>query len=147
VKHRLLLAVATLTAVNVVHAQMMPAPQARPSQARPMIAPCTISRILADSARDEALSVLRSDMQLAQELRRDLGVGIDAFAPVEIIRQRSACVRAASAFGREIGPSARFVLLKLGPVYYARDPDQKIATGVVLDSAYNVVLRLGRAIP
>ena len=141
-KYRFLLAAAMCAALNVVRAQM-----SQTAQARPTIAPCTIARILVDSARDEALSVLRSDMQLAQELRRDLGVGVNAFAPVEVIRQRSACVRAASAFGREIGPDARFVLLRLGPVFYARDPDQKIATGVVLDSTFTVVLRLGRAIP
>jgi hypothetical protein len=32
-------------------------------------------------------------------------------------------------------------------MYYARDPDQKKATGVITDTTFKVLVRLGAAIP
>jgi len=37
----------------------------------------------------------------------------------------------------------KFVVLKIGPLYYAREPYQRRGTGILTDTAYKVVARLG----
>ena len=111
-------------------------------------APCSIIPVMVDSARDEVLSVLKSGGEVITELRHDLGVTrFEAFSPVQVIRDGSLCSRAAAGFRHEVSPGTRFVLLRLGPIYYARDPDQRRDTGVIMDSTFKVLVRLGAAIP
>ncbi|HTE46478.1 MAG TPA: hypothetical protein VK636_14590, partial [Gemmatimonadaceae bacterium] len=66
--------------------------------------------------------------------------------PVTIIRERFICAQIAGTFAHAVPPGVAFVVLKIGPLYYARDPDQRSGTGVFADSAFHVVMRLGAAI-
>jgi hypothetical protein len=111
-------------------------------------APCSILPIMVDSARDEVLSALRNGGEVMTELRQDLHVKrFEEFSPVQVVRDASLCQRAAAGFRHEVAPGTRFVVLRLGPIYYARDPDQSRDTGVILDSTFKVLVRLGAAIP
>ena len=119
--------------------------QARAANAQ---APCSLIPLMVDSARDEILSVLSSGGQVIQELRQDLKITkLEQFSPVMLVRDKAVCGRVGSGFGREIPPSTRYVVLKLGPIYYARDPDQSRGTGIITDSTFKVLVRLGAAIP
>jgi hypothetical protein len=101
-----------------------------------------------DSARDEVLTVLTSNSQVIREMRQDLKiVKLEDAKPFEIVRNPATCIRLAPTFGRTLEPGTRFVVLRLGPMYYARDPDQKRATGVITDTTFKVLVRLGAAIP
>ncbi len=53
------------------------------------------------------------------------------------------CTRMTPALGHAISPTTRFAVLKVGPLYYARDPDQQRGTGVLADSLFRVVMRFG----
>jgi hypothetical protein len=64
-----------------------------------------------------------------------------------VVRDGPLCSRAAAGFRHEVSPGTRFVVLRLGPIYYARDPDQRRDTGVIMDSTFKVLVRLGAAIP
>jgi len=111
-------------------------------------APCSIIPFMVDSARDEVLSVLSSKGQVIQELRQDLRITqMEQFTPVKVIREGPVCGRVASGFGHDVQPGSRFVVLKLGPIYYARDPDQSRGTGIITDSTFKVLVRLGAAVP
>jgi hypothetical protein len=122
--------------------------QARFVRAQSRTAPCAVSPILVDSARDEVLSVLTSASPVIREMRQDLGiVRLEEFSPVTVIRDGAVCSRAAGNFDRQLGPDASFVVLRLGRVFYARDPDQRRGTGIIMDSTFKVLVRLGPAIP
>ena len=111
-------------------------------------APCSVAPVLVDSARDEALTVLMSGGQVIQEVKRDLGITKpEQFKPFQLVRDAATCIRMAPTFGRTLEPGTRFVVLRIGPLYYARDPDQRRATGVLTDSTFKVVARLGVALP
>jgi hypothetical protein len=111
-------------------------------------APCSVARVLVDSAKDEVLNVLTSGGQVVQELRQDLRITkLENLRPFEIVRDPATCIRLAPNFGRTLEPGTRFVVLRVGPMYYARDPDQNKATGFIADTAYKVLVRLGAAIP
>lgn len=111
-------------------------------------APCSASRILADSARDEVLAVLSSDGELAKEIRQEQGIASPRdLSPITLIRDRAVCARLAGQFGHFVAPGIGFVVLRVGPLYYAREPDQRLGTGVLTDSAFHVVARLGTALP
>jgi hypothetical protein len=64
-----------------------------------------------------------------------------------VVRDGALCSRVASSFDHPLDPDASFVLLRLGRVYYARDPDQRRATGMIMDTTFKVLVRLGTAIP
>jgi len=49
--------------------------------------------------------------------------------------------------GGALAPLAAFLVLRAGPVLYARDPDQRRSKGVVFDSTYHIVLRLDAVNP
>ena len=118
---------------------------ARPVRAQ---APCSTTKALVDSARIEVGSVLGSESPLVAELRQEQGLPkTGAISPVAVVMDRSICARLATAFAREIPPGVSFAVLKVGPLYYARDPDQRRGTGIVTDSTFRVVLRLGVSIP
>jgi len=111
-------------------------------------APCLTLKTVVDSARDDALSVLTSDRPLVVELRREQHIaGPRELAPVHVVNDRYVCARMATTFERPIAPGVRFAVLKIGPLYYARDPDQRLGTGVIADSTFKVLMRLGAAIP
>lgn len=117
--------------------------------ARPLLAqaPCAVTPTLADSARDEVMSVLNSGSQLVQELREEQHLPkTGAIGPVTLVRDRFICGRLATLFDRDIPPGVSFVVLRIGPLYYAREPDQRRATGIIADSTFHVVLRLGASI-
>lgn len=111
-------------------------------------APCLTLKAVADSARDDALSVLMSDRPLVVELRQEQHVAdTKDLTPIRIVNDRFVCARMASAFDRSLAPGTRFAVLKIGPLYYARDPDQRRGTGVIADSTFGVLMRLGPAVP
>lgn len=111
-------------------------------------APCSVTPVLVDSARDEVITVLTSGGQVMQELRQELGIKkLDQLKPFEVVRDPATCIRLAPTLGRTLEPGTRFVVLRVGPLYYARDPDQRRATGVLTDTTFKVVARLGAALP
>ena len=127
---------------------VMSATEAPGVHAQTRTAPCAVSKVLVDSARDEVLSVLTSASPVMKEMRQDLGiVRMEEFAPVTVVRDGALCSRVASSFDHPLDPDASFVLLRLGRVYYARDPDQRRATGMIMDTTFKVLVRLGTAIP
>lgn len=108
--------------------------------------PCTTSRAVIDSARDDVLTILGSQGRLVTELRQEQGLDPDKLAPITVT-DRAVCARMAPAFNRVIPPGIEYAVLKVGPLYYARDPDQHRSTGVFTDSAFRVVMRLGAEVP
>lgn len=111
-------------------------------------APCSASKILADSARDEVLAVLTNDGELAKEIRQEQGIASPRdLSPITLIRDRSVCARMAGQFGHIVAPGIGFVVLRVGPLYYAREPNQRLGTGVLTDSTFHVIARLGAALP
>ena len=135
------LAVTLLLAMGGVHTRLVRA------QTQP--APCSVSQILVDSARDEALSVLTSTSPLMRDTRRDLGIArMEDFSPVTVVRDGKICTIIAKNFTPRLDTGPSLVVLRMGPlVFYARDPDQRRTTGIILDTTYRVVLRLGPVIP
>ena len=111
-------------------------------------APCSVTPVLVDSARDEVLTVLTSGGQVIQEVKQELGITkLEQLRPVQLVRDPATCIRMAPTLGRTLEPGTRFVVLRVGPLYYVRDPDQRKATGVLTDSTFKVVARLGVALP
>jgi len=108
--------------------------------------PCTTRRAVVDSARDDVLSILGGDNRLVKELRDEQGLKRDQLRPVTV-SDRYVCAHMVPAFNRMIPPGVEFAVLKVGPLFYARDPDQKRSTGVFTDSTFKVVMRLGAELP
>ena len=109
-------------------------------------APCSTRRAVVDSARSDIFTVLGSDGQLVAELRREQGISADSIKPVTIT-DPTICTKLAPAFNRLIPTTASYAVLRVGNMYYARDPDQKRATGVITDTNYRVLMRLGAEVP
>lgn len=109
-------------------------------------APCSARRAVVDSARDDVLTVLGGDSKLVKELRDEQGMKREEIKPTTV-KDRYVCAHMAPAFNRMIPPGVEFAVLKVGPLYYARDPDQKRSTGVFTDSTFKVVMRLGAEVP
>lgn len=103
---------------------------------------CATAAAVVDSARNDVLEFLRSDSPLMVELREEQRLKVDAITAVPIT-ERMICTRMTPAFNHAIAPTTRFAVLKVGPLYYGRDPDQKRGTGVLVDSLFRVVLRFG----
>ncbi len=114
--------------------------QSGATRAQPSVR-CVATRALVDTARDELLSVMLSDSPMMVETRAELGATKDSFRSVQVVRG-PVCAKAARAFPHPLTAGSPFLVLRAGPVLYARDPDQRRSMGVVLDSAYRVVLRL-----
>lgn len=111
--------------------------------AAPATVRCVATKALVDTARDEALSVLLSDSPLVQETRQELGVADrNDFARVGVVRDAATCASAARAVGQPLSNGARLVVLRTGPVYYARVSDRTGSRGVILDQSFKVVLTL-----
>lgn len=109
---------------------------------------CATSRVQVDSAKDEINSVLNSGSALVAELRQEQHLpATGSIGPISVVTERPVCAKLGTQFDHEIGPSVSFVVLKVGPLFYAREPDQKRGTGIVTDSTYKVLLRLGAQLP
>jgi len=107
-------------------------------------APCAGTSILVDSARDEVTSVLQSGSQLVQELRQEQNLPkTGAIGLISLVRDRFVCGRLATLFDHDVAPGVTFTVLRVGPLYYAREPDQRKGTGIIADSTFHVLLRLG----
>lgn len=115
----------------------------RPAAAQ---APCTTKTAVVDSARDDVLSVLTSDRPLVLELRQEQGLTKTESLKVVPVNERFVCAKMAAAFNRMIPPGVTFAVLRIGSIYYARDPDQRRATGVITDSTFRVIMRLGASV-
>jgi hypothetical protein len=111
-------------------------------------APCSVVRAVVDSAREDALAVLTSGRPLVTELRQEQGITKpDDLASVKVVNDRYVCAHIAGAFDRVIAPGIGFAVLRIGPIYYARDPDQRRGTGIFTDSTFRVLMRLGASTP
>lgn len=121
---------------------------ALPMRAASAQAPCSTARAVVDSAKDDALSILTSGRPLVEELRKEQNITNAAdIANVSAVSERFICAKMAAAFDHTIPPGVGFAVLKIGPLYYARDPDQRRSTGVFTDSNYKVLMRLGAEVP
>jgi hypothetical protein len=110
-------------------------------------APCATTPSLVDSARVEATSILFADRPLLTELRRDQRIPPSAAqTAVSVIRDASVCQRLAAQFDHALSPGASVAVVRVGSVFYARDPDQHHATGIFADSTLHLLLRVGAAI-
>ena len=110
-------------------------------------APCASTQTLVDSARDEVSSVLTSGSGLVQEMRQEQNLPkTGAIGAITLVRDRFVCGRLATMFDHEIPQGVSFVVLRVGPLYYAREPDQHRGTGIITDSTFKVLLRLGASI-
>lgn len=110
-------------------------------------APCSSSSALADSARADLAAVMTSGSPLVAELRKEQGLSdSENGANSALVKERYVCARIAAAFTHIIAPGITFPVLRVGSMYYARDPDQRQATGVITDSTFKVIMRLGRSV-
>lgn len=109
--------------------------------------PCSLNSSEIDSARVDALSILYSNHPLAAELRQEQGIPASASqVSVTAVRDGSLCRRLASQFNRTLPTTSRLAVLRVGSMYYARDPDQRRTTGIFADSSFHVLMRLGAAL-
>jgi hypothetical protein len=116
--------------------------------ARPMLAQnCSTAAVQVDSAKDEVSSVLNSPSALVSEMRQEQHLpAMGAIGPISVVRDRPVCAKLATQFDHEIPSNASVVVLRIGPLFYAREPDQKRGTGIITDSLYKVLLRLGASV-
>jgi hypothetical protein len=104
---------------------------------------CAVAPSVIDSARADIASVLFSNSPLAADLRREQGIPPSpAQVSVSVIREPSLCERVASKFDQPVSPNSKIALLRIGPIYYARHPDQRHATGIFVDSTLHVLMKL-----
>ena len=109
---------------------------------------CSTSQVQVDSAKSEVSSVLNSSSALVAELRQEQKLPATGdIGPVSVVRDRPVCSKIATQFEHEVASGTSFVVLRVGPLFYAREPDQKRGTGIITDSTYKVLLRLGVPVP
>jgi hypothetical protein len=109
---------------------------------------CSTSQVQVDSAKSEVSSVLNSGSSLVAEMRQEQRLAATGdIGPVTVVRDRPVCAKIATQFDHEVSPKASLVVLRVGPLFYAREPDQKRGTGIITDSTYKVLLRLGVPVP
>jgi hypothetical protein len=108
---------------------------------------CSTVQVQVDSAKDEVSSVLNSTSSLVSEMRQEQHLpATGEIGPISIVRDRTVCAKLATQFDHEIPSSASLVVLRIGPLFYVREPDQKRGTGLITDSTYKVLLRLGASV-
>jgi hypothetical protein len=109
---------------------------------------CSTAPAQVDSAKSEVSSVLNSGSSLVAEMRQEQKLPATGdIGPVSVVRDRPVCAKIATQFDHEVASSASLVVLRVGPLFYAREPDQKRGTGIITDSTYKVLLRLGVPVP
>jgi hypothetical protein len=108
---------------------------------------CGTGAAQVDSARDEVLSVLANDGQLAREIRQEQHIAsADELAKMSLVQDRAVCSRAATRIDHPLPTGAAVMVLRVGPLYYVREPDQRKGTGVITDKDFRVIARLGAAV-
>jgi hypothetical protein len=108
---------------------------------------CASGAAQIDSARDEVISVLANDSQIAREIRQEQHIASPGeLAKMSLVRDRAVCSRAATRIDHPLPAGASVVVLSVGPLYYVREPDQRKGTGVITDKDFKVVARLGAAV-
>ena len=108
---------------------------------------CATGAAQVDSARDEVFSVLGNDSQLAREIRQEQHIAnTSELAKMSLVQDRALCSRAATRIDHPLPAGASVVVLRVGPLYYVREPDQQKGTGVIVDKDLKVVARLGAAV-
>lgn len=127
-------------AVALVAAAGMSALSARAAAAQ---APCSLKVATVDSARDEVMTVLESPGKLSQEIRQEQHLGPVDKLHIDLVKNGWICSKLAVQFGHPLGAHGDFVALHVGPLFYARDPNQTLSTGILTDSAFHVIARLG----
>lgn len=110
-------------------------------------APCSLATAVVDSARDDLRSILASDSKLVAELKQEQSLGDTKSLDMPVVRDAAVCAKLAGTFSHLVPPGTSFAVIRLGNLYYARDPQQKRATGVITDASYKVLMRLGAALP
>jgi hypothetical protein len=106
--------------------------------------PCSTSAAVLDSARDDAHAVLTSKSPVIEEMRQEQRMTrAEDILTMTPVKERYICARLAGTFSHLVAPGVSFAVLRIGPVYYARDPDQRRATGVFTDTTFKVLVRLG----
>jgi len=110
-------------------------------------APCSVNRTLVDSAREEVRSVLTSDSKLVAELKQEQKLSDPASMEMPMVRDPAVCAKLAGTFSHLVPPGLTFAVIRVGNLYYARDPQQSRATGVITDASFNVLMRFGAAVP
>jgi hypothetical protein len=107
-------------------------------------APCALTTPVLDSAREDVQEILFSASRLVVELRHEQGIP-DSPTQVRVlpVSDGSVCRRLASQLDHVLSPSTRLAVLRVGPIFYVRDPDQSRATGLFADSTLRVVMRMG----
>jgi hypothetical protein len=109
--------------------------------------PCALTAPVLDSALADVKAILFSDSRLIAELRREQGIpDSPADVTVSMVSDGSVCRRLASQLDHVVASTTRLAVLRVGSIFYARDPDQRRATGVFADSTLHVVVRLGAAL-
>jgi hypothetical protein len=109
--------------------------------------PCDLSDAVLDSARADVHDILFSNSRLIVELRHEQGIpDSPAQVTVSTVSDGSVCKRLASQLDHTLSASTKLAVLRVGSIFYARDPDQSRATGVFADSTLRVVMRLGAAL-
>src|SRR4051794_22077276 len=92
---------------------------------------CGVAPVVTDSARDEVSAVLESGSPLVQELRQEQHLPKSGpITPVTLVDNRVICGRLATLFDHAITPGTKFVVLRVGPLYYVREPEQQRGTGI-----------------
>jgi hypothetical protein len=109
--------------------------------------PCALTTPALDSAREDVEEILFSASRLLVELRHEQGIP-DSATQVAVVpvTDGSVCRRLASQLDHALSPSTRLAVLRVGSIFYARDPDQRRATGIFADSTLRVVMRMGPAL-
>ncbi len=106
--------------------------------------PCSTSPAVLDSARDDAHTVLTSKSPIIEEMRQEQHMTrTQDILQMTPVKERFVCARLAGAFSHLVPPGVTFAVLRIGPIYYARDPDQRRGTGIFADTTFKVLVRLG----
>ena len=109
--------------------------------------PCALTTPALDSAREDVEEILFSASRLLVELRHEQGIpDSPTQVPVLPVTDGSVCRRLASQLDHALSPSTRLAVLRVGSIFYARDPDQRRGTGIFADSTLKVVMRMGPAL-
>ena len=108
---------------------------------------CLASEAAADSARNDLADVMTSGNVLVMQLRIEQRIPADETGEhAPLVHDRTVCTRMAATLKHPLAPRTRITVLRMGSLYYVRDPDQRQSTGVIADSTFTVLMRLGRRI-
>ena len=108
---------------------------------------CSSSVPAADTARNDLADVMTSGSVLVMQMRIEQRIpGDETGEHAPLVSDRTVCARMAATLKRKLPPRTRVTVLRVGSLYYLRDPDPRQSTGVIADSSFTVLMRLGRRI-